>query len=62
MSTRFGDSDGSPTIQPHIGLQFADTTIWLAMATALAVFRISKVVEGGVEVTPEVKYTGNAIR
>ena len=47
---------------PHIGLQFADTTVWLAMATALAVFRISKVVEGGVEVTPEVKYTGNAIR
>jgi len=47
---------------PHIGLQFADTTVWLAMATALAVFRISKVVKGGVEVTPEVKYTGGSIR
>jgi len=32
------------------------------MATALAVFRISKVVEGGVEVTPDVKYTGGSIR
>jgi hypothetical protein len=32
------------------------------MATVLAVFRISKVVEGGVEVTPEVKYTDSAIR
>jgi len=47
---------------PHIGIQFADTTVWLAMATTLAVFRISKVVEGGVEVTPEVKYTDNAVR
>ena len=32
------------------------------MATALAVFHISKVVEGGVEVTPEGKYTDGAIR
>ena len=50
-----------PTIQP-IGLQFADTTVWLAIATALAVFRVSKVVEGGVEVTPEVRYTDTVIR
>jgi len=47
---------------PYIGIQFADASVWLAMATALAVFHISKVVEGGVEVTPEVKYTGNGIR
>ena len=46
---------------PYIGIQFADTTVWLAMATVLAVFRISKVVEGGVEVTPEAKYTDSAI-
>jgi hypothetical protein len=32
------------------------------MATTLAVFRISKVVEGGVEVTPDVKYMDNAVR
>ena len=47
---------------PYIGIQFADTTVWLAMATALAVFRISKVVEGGVEVTPEVKYSDGSLR
>jgi hypothetical protein len=35
--------------------------VWLAIATVLAVFRISKVVEGGVEVTPEGKYTDSAI-
>jgi len=50
-----------PTIRP-IGLQFADTTVWLAVATALAVFRVSKVVEGGVEVTPDVRYTDTVIR
>ena len=47
---------------PYTGIQFADTTVWLAVATVLAVFRISKVVEGGVEVTPEAKFTDNAIR
>ncbi|KAI0299732.1 cytochrome P450 [Multifurca ochricompacta] len=40
----------------HIGSLFADATVWLTIATALAVFRISKVVEGGVEVTPDGKY------
>jgi len=47
---------------PYIGLEFADTTVWLALATVLAVFRISKVVEEGVEVTPEVRYTDGAVR
>jgi hypothetical protein len=46
---------------PFIGIQFADTTVWLAMATALAVFRISKVTEGGVEVIPEFKYTDGSL-
>lgn len=32
------------------------------MASALAVFRVSKVVEEGVEVTPEVRYTDSLIR
>jgi hypothetical protein len=32
------------------------------MATALAVFRVSKVIEGGVQVTPEVRYTDSLIR
>jgi hypothetical protein len=43
-------------------MQFVDATVWIALATTLAVFRISKVVEGGVEITPEVKYTNNAVR
>ncbi|KAH9970837.1 cytochrome P450 [Lactifluus volemus] len=43
------------------GQQFADTTVWLAIATSLAVFRISKVVENGVEITPEGKYTPTLI-
>jgi hypothetical protein len=51
----------SLTARP-IGSQFADATVWLAMATALTVFRVSKVVEGGVEVTPEVRYTDSLIR
>ena len=45
-----------------IGSQFADATVWLAIATALAVFRVSKVVEDGVEVTPEGKCTDTFIR
>jgi hypothetical protein len=45
-----------------IGNQFADATIWLAIATALAVFRVSKVIEDGVQVTPEVRYTDSLIR
>ncbi|KAI0299715.1 cytochrome P450 [Multifurca ochricompacta] len=43
------------------GSQFADATVWLSIATALAVFRISKVVEGGVEITPEGKYTSSLV-
>ena len=56
-----GDSTYFPTIR-LVGLQFADATVWLAMATVLAVFRVSKVIEGGVEVTPEVRYTDTVIR
>ncbi|KAI9453226.1 cytochrome P450 [Russula earlei] len=43
------------------GSQFADATVWLAITTALAVFHVSKVVEEGVEVTPEVRYTDTFI-
>jgi len=43
------------------GLQFADASVWLAIATALAVFHVSKVVEGGVEVTPSVRYSDAVI-
>jgi cytochrome P450 len=36
------------------GLHLADASIWISTAMSLAVFDISKVVENGVEVTPEV--------
>jgi hypothetical protein len=36
--------------------------MWLAIAQALSVFRISKVDEGGVEITPEGKYTDALVR
>jgi hypothetical protein len=45
-----------------IGQELADTVMWLKIAQALAVFRISKVVEGGVEITPEGKYTSALVR
>ena len=61
MFTQLGDSNCSLIIRP-LGLQFANATVWLAMATALAVFRVSKAVEGGVEVTPEIRYTYNLVR
>ncbi|KAI0260543.1 cytochrome P450 [Gloeopeniophorella convolvens] len=39
------------------GKLFADATVWLSIAMALSAFRISKVVENGVEVTPSGEYT-----
>ncbi|KAG1874870.1 cytochrome P450 [Suillus subluteus] len=36
------------------GLHLADASIWISTAMSLAVFDISKVVEHGVEITPEV--------
>ncbi|KAG1756031.1 cytochrome P450 [Suillus lakei] len=36
------------------GLHLADASIWISTAMSLAVFDISKVVENGVEITPEV--------
>ncbi|KAG1788381.1 cytochrome P450 [Suillus variegatus] len=36
------------------GLHLADASVWLSAAMSLAVFDISKVVENGVEITPEI--------
>ncbi|KAI0267099.1 cytochrome P450 [Gloeopeniophorella convolvens] len=44
------------------GRQFADTVAWLTIVTTLSVFRVSKVMKDGVEVTPSVQFTGNVIR
>ncbi|KAI0260943.1 cytochrome P450 [Gloeopeniophorella convolvens] len=43
------------------GILFADATIWLTIAMTLSVFSISRVVEHGVEITPEVKYSGGIV-
>ncbi|KAG2347075.1 cytochrome P450 [Suillus weaverae] len=43
------------------GLHLADASIWISTAMSLAVFDISKVVEKGVEVTPEVDPTSGTI-
>ncbi|KAG2033233.1 cytochrome P450 [Suillus americanus] len=37
------------------GLHLADASVWISTAMSLAVFDISKVVENGVEITPEVE-------
>ncbi|KAI6109264.1 cytochrome P450 [Pisolithus croceorrhizus] len=36
------------------GMHLADASVWICVAMSLAVFEISKVVENGVEITPEV--------
>ncbi|KAG1878399.1 cytochrome P450 [Suillus tomentosus] len=43
------------------GLHLADASIWISIAMSLAVFNVSKVVENGVEITPEVDYTSRMI-
>jgi hypothetical protein len=44
------------------GLHLADASVWLSAVMALAVFNISKVVENGVEITPEVDPSSGTIR
>jgi len=36
------------------GLHLADASVWISVAMSLAVFDVSKIIENGVEVTPEV--------
>lgn len=43
------------------GLHLADASVWLTVAMSLAVFEISKVVENGVEITPEVDPSSGTI-
>ncbi|KAG2138517.1 cytochrome P450, partial [Suillus clintonianus] len=43
------------------GLHLADASIWITTAMSLAVFDVSKVVENGVEITPEVDHTSGLI-
>ncbi|KAI0267091.1 cytochrome P450 [Gloeopeniophorella convolvens] len=71
---RFLDTDGRSAEQdPRVcafgfgrricpGRQFADTVLWLAIATTLSVLRLSKVTKDGVEVTPKVQFVGSILR
>ncbi|KAG1874858.1 cytochrome P450 [Suillus subluteus] len=58
---RFLANDGKdPETEPHtacfgFGIHLADASIWISTAMSLAVFDISKVVENGVQITPEVE-------
>ncbi|KAG2056881.1 cytochrome P450 [Suillus hirtellus] len=70
---RFLDNDGNdPEREPRTicfgfgrricpGLHLADASIWLSTVMSLAVFDISKIVENGVEHTPEVDSSSGAI-
>lgn len=43
------------------GLHLADASVWMSAAMSLAVFDISKVVENGVEITPEIDPSSGTI-
>jgi cytochrome P450 len=43
------------------GLHLADASVWISIVMSLAVFDISKVIENGVEITPEVDHTSGTI-
>ncbi|KAI6033982.1 cytochrome P450 [Pisolithus microcarpus] len=43
------------------GMHLADASVWLSAAMSLAVFDISKVVENGVEITPEIDPSSGTI-
>ncbi|KAG2366904.1 cytochrome P450 [Suillus spraguei] len=70
---RFLDNNGKdPELDPRTicfgfgrrvcpALHFADASVWISAAMSLAVFDISKVVENGVEITPEVDPTSGTI-
>ena len=45
----------------HSGYHFAHSTVWLMCAQTLAVFDISKHIENGVEITPELNPVGGTI-
>ncbi|KAG0702323.1 hypothetical protein DFH29DRAFT_504672 [Suillus ampliporus] len=44
------------------GLYLADASIWISTVMSLAVFDISKAVENGVEITPELEPSSGTIR
>ena len=47
---------------PVLGLHLADASVFISCAMALAVFDITKMVENGQVIVPEVEYTSGTIR
>jgi len=43
------------------GLHLADASVWISVAMSLAVFDVSKIIENGVEVTPEIDPSSGTI-
>ncbi|KAG1727505.1 cytochrome P450 [Suillus lakei] len=70
---RFLDNDGKdPELEPRTicfgfgrricpALHLADASVWISTVMSLAVFDISKIVENGVEITPEVDPTTGTV-
>ncbi|KAG2139863.1 cytochrome P450 [Suillus bovinus] len=64
---RFLDNDGrGPEREPRtisfgFGIHLADASIWISTVMSLAVFDISKIVENGVEQTPEVDFSSGLV-
>ncbi|KAG2121123.1 cytochrome P450 [Suillus cothurnatus] len=70
---RFLDNNGKdPELEPYKicfgfgrcicpGLHLANASVWISAAMSLAVFDISKVVEQGIEITPEVDHTSGTV-
>lgn len=48
--------------QSFSGMYLADQSIWLMIVASLAVFDVSKAVENGVEVTPEIDPSSHTVR
>jgi hypothetical protein len=43
-------------------MHLADASVWISIAMSVAAFDVSKVVENGVEITPEIDPTTGTIR
>ncbi|OAX31902.1 hypothetical protein K503DRAFT_805675 [Rhizopogon vinicolor AM-OR11-026] len=48
-------------VSAQVRLHLADASVWISTAMSLAVFNISKVVENGIEITPELDCTSGLI-
>lgn len=49
-------------LDSQTGMHLADASVWISVAMSLAVFNVSKIVENGVEITPEIDPSSGTIR